>query len=342
VSSTANTVVTFGELLMRLSPPGDERLLQSSTLTATFGGCEANVAVGLAQFGVPSRYVTCVPNSPIGEAAVVALRGQGVDVSQMLRSERRLGLYFLERGADLRALRTVYDRAHSGFAAITAEGVDAEAWLSRAAWLHSSGIVAALGEGPHGALNALLRVARARGVRTSVDCNYRPALWQGRDPRPLMTPLMSSVDLLIGNPEAFRVMLGVETCGTMPEPPDALLETARALHARWGISHVAITQRAVHDASTHGWRAWLWSAGDDRLHDGGRYTVRVVDRVGGGDAFAAGLLTMLRDDVPPGDAIRFATAAGAHKLTVPGDWPRTTRAEIAQLAERTETGAPLS
>jgi 2-dehydro-3-deoxygluconokinase len=340
VSSSTGGVLTFGELLMRLSPPGDERLLQSASLSATFGGCEANVAVGLAQFGVPSRYVSCVPRHALGDAACRALQAEDVDVRSMLRRDERLGLYFLERGAGLRALRTVYDRAHSGFSHLTAADVRADEWLADASWMHSSGIVAALGDGPRQALHELLLEARTRGIRTSLDCNYRPALWQGRDPQPVVTPIAGAVDLLIGNPEAFRVMLGIETRGTMPEPPDALLETARALHVRWGMSHVAITQRDVKDASTHGWRAWLWQASDDRLRDGGSYIVRVVDRVGGGDAFAAGLLAMLRDGVEGTEAIRFATAAGAHKLTVPGDWPRTTRAEIAALAARTVSGDP--
>jgi 2-dehydro-3-deoxygluconokinase len=340
VSASTGGVLTFGELLLRLSPPGDERLLQSASLSATFGGCEANVAVGVAQFGVPSRYVSCLPRHALGDAACRALQAEGVDVLSMLRRDERLGLYFLERGTGLRALRTVYDRAHSGFSRITPVDVRADEWLAGVAWVHSSGIVPALGDGPCDALRELLTAARARGVRTSLDCNYRPALWQGRDPRPVVTPIAGDVDLLIGNPEAFRVMLGIETRGTMPEPPDALLETARALHARWGMSHVAITQRDVQDASTHGWRAWLWQQSDDQLHDGGSYTVRVVDRVGGGDAFAAGLLAMLRDGIEGTEAIRFATAAGAHKLTVPGDWPRTTRAEIAALAARSVTGAP--
>ncbi|MCU0646588.1 MAG: sugar kinase [Gemmatimonadaceae bacterium] len=333
MTGSPDTVLTFGELLLRLSPPGDERLLQSATLSATFGGCEANVAVGLAQFGVPSRYVSCVPTNAIGDAACRALRAEGVNVDAMLRRDARLGMYFLERGSGLRALRTVYDRAHSGFAQISADDLHVDAWLAGVTWVHSSGIVPALGAGPAEALHALFASARARGVRTSLDCNYRPALWQGRDPQPMITPLASAVDVLIGNPDAFRIMLGVETRGAMPEPPEALFETARALHARWGISHVAITQREVHDASTHGWRAWLWHVADDRLHDGGSYTVRVVDRVGGGDAFAAGLLTMLHEGVEAAQAIRFATAAGAHKLTVPGDWPRTTRTEIAALAQ---------
>jgi 2-dehydro-3-deoxygluconokinase len=342
MSTSHGVVLTFGELLLRLSPPGDERLLQSASLITSFGGCEANVAVGLAQFGVPSRYVSCVPNNAIGDAARRALRAEGVDIDCMMRRDERLGVYFLERGSGLRGLRTVYDRAHSGFSYTTPVDLRVEAWCADVSWVHSSGIVPALGDGPREAVQELFAVARRRGIRTSLDCNYRPALWRGRDPQPVITSLAPSVDLLIGNPEAFKVMLGVETRGTMPEPPDALLETARALHARWGTSSIAITQRDVQDASTHGWRAWLWQATDDRLHDGGRYTVRVVDRVGGGDAFAAGLLTMLREGAEGAAAIRFATAAGAHKLTVPGDWPRTTRAEISALAEHAHVEAPLT
>jgi 2-dehydro-3-deoxygluconokinase len=326
------SLLSFGELLLRLSPPGDERLLQSGRFEVHVGGCEANVAAGLSQLGVAAAYCTVLPASPLAEAALRFLRAEGIDVTRVQRGEGRLGLYFLERGADLRPLRTVYDRAHSAFAALRADQFDWATMLVGVHGVHSSGIVAALGDEPLAALTALLATARRLGVSTSFDCNFRPALWGGRNPQPIVTPLMSQVDLLIGNPGAFGVMLGEATAGSLPEPPDALLDTARRLHARWGIPRIAITQRDVRDASTHAWRAWLWSAADDRLLDGGSHVVRVVDRVGGGDAFAAALLAALAKQVPPETAIRLATAAGAHKLTVPGDFPRCSWPELATLA----------
>ena len=328
-------VVTFGELLMRLSPAGDERLLQSSVLHTCFGGAEANVAVGLAQFGVPVEYVTRVPDNPVADAALRALHAEGVQTHGVIRGGSRLGLYFLERGAGMRALRSVYDRADSAFAQLSPDEFDFDRVLRGASWLHLSGIVCALGERPALAAARVVDTARALGVKVSLDLNYRPALWTGRDPRPLLEPLASRVDLLIGNPGAFDIMLGERTRGAMPEPPDALAETAQRLRQRFGCERVAITQREVLSANDHGWQAWLWHAHDARLHHGGRYAVRVIDRVGGGDAFVAGLLAMLRDDAEASHAVRFATAAGAHKLTVPGDFPRTTRDEIMRMLEAT-------
>ena len=328
-----NHIVTFGELLMRLAPSGDERLLQSALLHTSFGGAEANVAVGVAQFGVPVEYVTRVPANPIADAALRAMRADGVGTRGVVRGGDRLGLYFLERGADLRPLRSVYDRAGSAFATLDPNGFDFASVLHGASWLHLTGIVAALGAGPAVAATRIMEVARSLGVKVSFDLNYRPALWSGRDPRPLIEPLAARADLLIGNPGAMSVMLGETTRGTIPEPPDALLETAIRVGHRFGCGRVAITQRDVLSASTHGWQAWLWEAAHDVLHHGGRYEVRLVDRVGGGDAFVAGLLASLHENADAARAVRFATAAGAHKLTVPGDFPRTTREEIARMTE---------
>lgn len=325
-------VLAFGELLLRLSPPGDERLLQSSQFQVSAGGCEANVAVGLAQYGVPVEYLTRLPNNAIADAALRTLQAEGVGTRHVMRGGERMGLYYLERGAELRALRSVYDRAHSAFTGITPEQTPFDAALAGASWIHTSGIVAALGDSALATLQVALQKARGAGVRTSFDCNFRPALWQGRNPQSLIVPLMSQVDLLIGNPGAFHEMLGETTAGTMPEPPESLRDTAERLHRRFGIERIAITQRDVRDASTHAWRAWLWQAGDSTLHDGGQFVVRVVDRVGGGDAFASGLLASLHRNSAPADAIRFATAAGAHKLTVPGDFPRTSWNEVEALA----------
>ncbi|MCC6773896.1 MAG: sugar kinase [Gemmatimonadaceae bacterium] len=321
-------ILTFGELLLRLSPPGNERLLQSARFDVSVGGCEANVAAGLAQFDVPVQYLTRLPDNAIADGALRALRAEGVGTKHVIRGGDRMGLYFLELGADVRGLRTVYDRAFSAFAGITPEQAPFDRALDGASWLHTSGIVAALGDSAYQTLEAGIVQARAAGVRTSIDCNFRPSLWQGKNPQSLMLPLMPHVDLLIGNPGAFHEMLGEPTSGSMPEPPEALRHTAERLHRRFGMERIAITQREVRDASTHAWRAWLWQAADGVLLEGGWYVVRVVDRVGGGDAFAAGLLAALYRDVPAADAIRFATAAGAHKLTVPGDFPRTTWEEI--------------
>ena len=316
--------VTFGELMLRLSPPGPEQLFQSPELRTGFGGCEANVAVGLAHLGVRAEYVTRLPDNAIGHAALHALQAEGVGTGSIALggASERMGIYFVEPGADIRASRVVYDRAGSAFAAITPQTVDWAKAVRGAAWFHGSGITPALGEGPRASLTAAITAARAGGVRISLDLNYRPALWQGREPRAVIEPLVKGADLLIGNRDAVRVMLGIEA------PDDSL---AQRLAERYGCRHVALTRREVLSASEHGWSAVLYDAASGDVWPSRRYQVRVVDRVGGGDSFAAGLIAALAAERDPADAVQFAAAAGALKLTIPGDWNRATSQEIEQL-----------
>jgi 2-dehydro-3-deoxygluconokinase len=324
VSTAAPRAVTFGELMLRLSPPGHERLFQSPQLQSGFGGCEANVAVGLAHLGVRADYVTRLPDNAVGQAALHALLAEGVGTGWIALggASERMGIYFVEPGADIRASRVVYDRAGSAFAAIAAATVDWATALEGAAWFHGSGITPALGEGPRAALAAAIAAARSGRVRISLDLNYRPALWQGREPRTVLEPLVRGADLLIGNRDAARAMLGVEA------PDDAV---APRLAERYGCRRVALTRREVLSASEHGWSAALYDASSGGVWQSRRYQVRVVDRVGGGDSFAAGLIAALAADRDPADAVQFAAAAGALKLTIPGDWNRATPQEIEQL-----------
>ena len=318
------TVVTFGELLLRLSPPGEERLLQSPVLHTCFGGAEANVAVALRHLGVPSSYITRLPESPLGDAALDALRREAVSVDRVLRGGSRLGLYFVEPGADLRAMRVVYDRVGSAFSQITPADVDWPAALAGARWLHGTGITPALGDGPAATLSAGFAVARERGVTVSLDLNYREALWRGRDPRPILEPLARRADVLIGNREAVRVMLGVETDG------DAL---APALADRFACRAVAITEREILGPREHAWSAVLYDSQARTVVRSHRHVVRVVDRVGGGDSFTAGLIAALLAEQSPQDAVEFAAAAGALKLRQAGDFCRSSAAEVSRLAE---------
>lgn len=327
-------VVTFGETLLRLSPPGAERLLQSPALHAHVGGAETNVAVGLAQLGTAAAHVTRLPDGPLGDAALQAIRAHGVDVRHVHRAPGRLGLYFLEPGADLRPLRTVYDRAGSAFALLDPRAFDWPAILDGAGWLHLTGITVALGDGPARAAHDAAAAARRLGVPVSVDLNFRPALWAGRTPEPLVAPLVDGCTALLANPGAVAAMLGLATDGTPPEPADALARTAERLHARLGCRWVALTQREVRTAGEHAWRAWLRDAcdGTGTLHGSRARLVRVVDRVGGGDAFAAGLVHALLAGEPAPAAVEFAAAAGALKLTIAGDVNRVTAEEVARAA----------
>lgn len=327
-------VVSFGELMMRLSPPGSERLFQSPQLRTFFGGSEANVAASLAHLGVRSDYVTRLPANAVGDAALAALRSEGVRTNNVLRGGDRLGIYFVESGADLRALRVVYDRANSGFATMAADALDWEMILHGADWFHVSGITPALGAGPSAAALRAVDVARHMGVRVSVDLNYRPALWTGRDPAPVTRELVRGCDVMIGNPGAVAAMLGVRAGEPGNESDGVLRAAAEAVSAELGCKAVALTRREVVSASEHGWSTALYTSGTGELHASRRYQVQVVDRVGGGDSFAAALIYATLDGRPAARALEFATAASALKLTIPGDFNRVSVDEVDAIITR--------
>jgi 2-dehydro-3-deoxygluconokinase len=331
--SESKRVISFGEVMLRLSPPGFERLFQSPGLQTYFGGSEANTAVSLAHLGLTSDFVTRVPDNAVGEAVLGTLRREGVGVRGVIRGGARLGIYFVESGADLRAMRVVYDRAGSAFATMSADDVDWDATLEGASWFHVSGISLALGSGSAESVRRAATAARARGIPVSLDLNYRPALWTGRDPRELVRPVAALCDTIIGNPGAVKAMLGVETPATAPEPPEALRATALALRKELGCRRVALTRREVISSSEHGWSAVLYDATGDSFVESRRYQVRVVDRVGGGDSFNAGLIYGLLEGYDNQRALDFATAASALKLTIPGDFNRVTADEVHRLLE---------
>ena len=318
-------VVTFGELLLRLSPPGEERLLASPQLVTYFGGAEANVAVALCHLGVPCDYVTRLPDNPLGDAGLEALRREGVGTRWIARGGERLGLYFVEPGADLRTMRVVYDRAASALAQIDPASIDWAAVLADADWFHATGITPALGEGPARALTEAVTQARAARRPVSIDLNYREALWRGRDPRPVIEPLVRRADLVIGNAAAVRTMLGIEAL-------DGSL--AQRIADALGCRYVAVTQREAIGARTHAWSAMLYDAAARQSAASRREEVTVVDRVGGGDCFAAALIARLLAGAPPADALEFAVAASALKLTVPGDFSRASVADVEAWRRR--------
>lgn len=326
-------IVCFGELMLRLSPPGAERFFQSPALRTWFGGSEANVAVGLAHLGTPASYVTRLPSNAVGDAALAALRAEGVDTRDILRGGPRMGIYYVESGADLRPMRVVYDRAGSAFSEIDADAIDWSAILRDADWLHLSGITPALGQGPARAALAAASVAGRVGVPVSLDLNYRPALWAGRDPRPLVEPLAAACTLLIGNPGAFAAMLGVATPDRAGD--ELILAASRQVHERLGCARIAVTRREVRSASRHGWSTSLFDGPSGEMYTSRRYDVNVVDRVGGGDSFAAGLLHALREGRSAQAALAFATAASALKLTIPGDFNRVSAAEVDAVLDAT-------
>jgi 2-dehydro-3-deoxygluconokinase len=338
-------VVSFGEVMLRLCPPGGRRLAQATSFEVEIGGAEANVAVALAQLGVDSAFVSLVPDGPLGDLVVQRLRGLGVDTTWVSRSDGRLGLYFLEQGAAQRPSSVVYDRSGSAMAKIAPGTVDWAAALKAADWLHVSGITPALSAGAADAALEAVTAARDAAKRVSVDLNYRAALWRwGKTAGAVMGDLVSAADVLIANEEDADRVFGLrpdaaDGHGGSPVP-EAYASVAAALFQRFAsLGTIAFTLRGAISASHNTWSGVLFG------RDGGPWTAPVyeilpiVDRVGSGDAFAGGLIAALLDEASdPGRAVAFATAAGALKHSVPGDLPIIGRHEVERLVAGDASG----
>jgi 2-dehydro-3-deoxygluconokinase len=331
-----HTVVTFGEIMLRLSPPGFERFFQSPALSAIFGGGEANVAASLAHFGLTSRYVTRLPKHAIGEAALRALRAEGIDTTHVLRGGDRVGIYFAEAGASQRASTVVYDRAHSAIGELDPSSVPWDSVMQGAAWFHVTGITPALGSNCAEATRLAIAAAKRAGARVSVDLNYRKKLWTEAQAQSTMRPLMRQVDVVVANEEDLQAVLGVPVAGADVTGGSFDVAGYRAAAERvtreFGPAMVAITLRESLSASDNGWSAVLWDAKTSVMHQSQRYVVRLVDRIGGGDSFAAGLVYSLLAGRALDAALKFAVAASALKQTIPGDFNRVTVAEVDALA----------
>lgn len=336
-------VVTLGEVLLRLKAPGRERLFQSPLLEASFGGAECNVAVSLAQFGLDAAFVTVLPAGPVGDAAVAELRRFGVDTRLIARRGERVGIYFLEAGAAQRPSRVVYDRAGSALAAATAADFAWEDVFAGADWFHITGITPALSAAAADLSLEAARQARARGITVSCDYNFRANLWRYGRPAPdVMRELVRQASVGIANEEDCQRALGI--AGDPDERGGGALEAeaVRALAERVlasfpNLEKQVITLRESHGADHNGWSACL--------HDRRRFLVSrrydmpaVVDRVGSGDAFAAGLIYGLLGFGDDARALEFAAAAGCLKHSVPGDFNRASVAEIETLLKGDASG----
>jgi len=329
-------VVTLGEIMLRLKSPGHERLFQSRLLGATFAGGEANVAVSLARFGLRSRYVTALPAGPLGEGAVTELRSHGVDTDHIVRRAGRVGIYFLETGAAQRSSAVVYDREGSAIALARPDEFDWDGVFDGASWFHISGITPALSEGAAAITEASLRAARGAGVTTSIDLNFRAKLWNyGKAAPEVMRGLMEHVDVAIGNEEDCQRSLGIDapadvTSGRLEHSAYEAL-TERVMKAFPGLSAVAVTLRESRGADINGWSACLRDT--DGFYVGQHYDILdIVDRVGSGDSFAAGLIYGRLSGMPSVEALDFATAASCLKHSIPGDFNRVSVAEVKKLA----------
>jgi 2-dehydro-3-deoxygluconokinase len=333
-------IVTFGEVMLRLKSPGFERLLQSAMLEATFGGGEANVAVSLAQFGRQVSFVTALPPNPLGDACIAFLRGRGVDVTGILRQGERMGTYYYEAGADQRPSRVVYDRQHSSIMEALPGVFDWEHLFEGAGWFHITGITPALSENAARSSLQAVEVAHKLGLTVSCDYNYRKNLWKyGRTSQEVMIDLVRQVDIGIANEEDCQRALGItlEKRRWEQELEDGQVDPGRyrelcelVLAAFPNLKIQAITLRASHSADRNGWAACLYNRSEFMLSK--HYEVDdIVDRVGTGDAFAAGLIYGLSGGIPAGEALEFATAASCLKHSIPGDMNNCTVEEVQAL-----------
>ena len=334
-------VVTLGEIMLRLSAPGHERLFQSSSLQATFGGGEANVAVSLAAFGVDAALVTALPRGPIGEAAIGELRRHGVDTSTIVRSGERVGIYFLETGSDDRPSVVVYDRAHSAISEARPGSFDWDAVFHGADWLHVSGITPALSQSAADLCFEAVTSAKGHGATVSCDYNFRAKLWKyGKQAPEVMHELVRLVDVGLANEEDCQRSLGIaahaEPARDDPVPDARDLAhyevlCAKVLEEFPNLRCQAITLRTSHSASHNEWSACLCNR--RQFLTGRRYELaHITDRVGSGDSFAAGLIYALLSGYSDQEALDFAIAASALKHTVPGDFNLVTLDEVQRLA----------
>jgi 2-dehydro-3-deoxygluconokinase len=334
-------VITFGEVMLRLKSPGFERLLQSPVLEASFGGGEANVAVSLAHFGVDVAFVTVLPENPVADACVAALRQCGVDTSLILRGSGRMGAYYVEAGAAQRPSNVVYDRAGSAIAIAKPGSVDWDHVFHGASWFHITGITPAISQSAADlSLEALMK-ARDLGLTTSCDYNFRSKLWRyGKASTEIMPEIVRLVDVGIANEEDCQRSLGIVAESTSDWEGDVEggslnVERYRALCERVlqefpNLAKQAITLRESHSASHNGWSGCLHNG--EEFVASRRYDItHIVDRVGAGDAFAAGLIYGLSNGMSDARAIDFAVAASCLKHSIPGDYNRVSVAEVERL-----------
>ena len=320
-------VVTFGELLLRLDTPGHDRILQAEQFTARYTGGEANVAVALAQWDVDTFAVSKVPAHEIGQACVNMLRRYGVNTDHVLRGGDRLGILYVETGASQRASKVIYDRADTSFRTLKRGELDWKAILSGRDWLHITGTAPALGENVRAVVREGLRAAKRLGVTVSLDVNYRASLWPVAEARRVLGGLLRDVDVFVGTKHDAAALFDI---GGEPA------ESAQALRKRFGLRVVAYTLRRGEGASAGSLSGLLCDA--KGVHESRCHDMQFVDRIGGGDAFTAGLIYGLLSRWTARRVIEFAAAAGCLKHSIPGDVNLVSLDEVEALADGAATG----
>lgn len=327
-------VVTFGEIMLRLAPEGYYRIIQAEKYGATYGGGEANVAISLANFGLDVKYVTKLPSHEVGQAAVASLRRYGVDTSLIVRGGKRVGIYFLEKGASQRASKVIYDRAGSAIAEATTADFDWARIFEGICWFHFTGITPALGDNVAEICLQACKEAKRRGITVSCDLNYRKNLWTREKARKVMSGLMPYVDVCIANEEDAKDVFGIEaegsdiTGGKLSR--EGYQSVASQLQKCFGFKKVAITLRGSISASDNRWAGMLYDG--EKFYFSKEYDIHIVDRVGAGDSFGAGLIYSFLCGKKPQEALEFAVAASCLKHSIEGDFNQVSVAEVEKLA----------
>jgi 2-dehydro-3-deoxygluconokinase len=336
-------VVTFGEIMLRLSTPGYSRFVQAQNFDATYGGGEANVAVSLANYGLESYFVTKLPKHEVAQSAVNHLRRYGVKSDYISRGGERLGIYFLESGASQRASKVVYDRANSAITDVDVNDFNWDEIFDGCDWFHWTGITPALGIKAQKVLRQALIIARAKNVKVSCDLNFRKKMWTTGEAQSVMKPLMEYVDICIANEEDAEKCLG-EKAGESNIEEASIDENgyfilAKHLKQKFSFEAVAITLRESFSASRNGWSALLLDEkGCSEPYRSMKYDIQIVDRVGGGDSFASGLIFGLLNYEDTKLSLEYAVGASCLKQTIPGDFNLVTVEEVEKLIQGDGSG----
>lgn len=327
-------VITFGEIMLRLAPEGYYRFVQAEQYGATYGGGEANVAVSLANYGLDAGFVTKLPKHEIGQAGVNSLRRFGVDTTYIARGGDRVGIYYLEKGASQRPSKVIYDRAGSSIATASKEDFDWESIFEGVEWFHFTGITPALGDNVAEICKEACKVAKSKGITISCDLNYRNKLWSKQKAGEVMGELCKYVDVCIANEEDASDVFGIKAADTDVTTGkvnhEGYKDVAKQLAERFGFSKVAITLRGSISANDNNWAAMLYDGKD--YYFSKNYLIHIVDRVGGGDSFGAGLIYACMSDYESQATIEFAVAASCLKHTIEGDFNMVSVDEVKKLA----------
>ena len=333
-------IITLGEIMLRLSTPGNTRIVQSDSFDVNYGGGEANVAVSLANYGHDAYYVTKLPKHEVGQAAVNALRRYGVHTDYIVRSGNRVGIYYLESGSAMRPSKVIYDRADSAIAKANSSDFDFDAIMEGADWFHFSGITPAISDSAAELTLIACKKAKEHGVKVSCDLNYRKKLWSVEKAQSVMTPLMEYVDVCIGNEEDAQYCLGfkpdadVEAGNTSA---DGYYSIFKQMKEKFNFEYVVSTLRESYSASHNGWKALIYDGKE--FYESKHYDIEpIVDRVGGGDSFSGGLIHGLLTMDNMKDALEFAVAASALKHTINGDFNLVSKEEVESLAKGNANG----